>query len=116
MLYDMCHVMLCYITKYVMLRHLNCISFQCVMLRYNISHAMLYNMLYNICHVMLYDMCHVMLCYITKYVMLRHLNCISFQCVMLRYNISHAMLYNMLYNICHVMLYDMCHLKLCYIT
>ena len=74
MLYDMCHVMLCYITKYVILRHLNCISFQCVMLRYNISHAMLYNMLYNICHVMLYNMCHTML-----------------------------------YNICHVMLYDMCN-------
>ena len=41
----------------------------------------------SMCYVMLYKMCH-----------------------------ADAMLYNMLYNICHVMLYNMCHVKLYYIT
>ena len=53
MLYNMCHVMLCYITY---------VNMSCHVLLYNMCHAMLYNMS---CHVMLPNMCHAMLCYIT---------------------------------------------------
>ena len=109
-----CYVML-YNIKYVMLSHLNCISFQCVMLRY-ITYLMLCYITCNITYVMLCYMTCVMLCYITKYVMLRHINCISFQCVMLCY-ITYIMLcditcyitYVMLYNMCHIIVYNICH-------
>ena len=73
-------VMLCYITC-VMLCYITC-----VMLCYItcVSHVMLYNiwhvMLYNICYAMLYNICYVILYNKICYVMLWHLNCLSFQC------------------------------------
>ena len=70
--------MICYIISH-MICYVNVMLYKtCYAMLYNTCHAMLY----NTCHAMLYNTCHAMLynTHMICYVMLWHLNCISFQC------------------------------------